>query len=121
MQKTIDEALHMQAVKHPNRAEPEETSPAEQEITETERECNERNLQRGPNRIARAHQVRTPLLHTGGFPLIKPSEVCPPESAMTRTRYVIDGIGVRVVIAMICDPGAGSTGTVETGKKNQDL
>ena len=36
MQKTVDETLHMEAVEHSNRAEPEKTGPAKQEIAEAE-------------------------------------------------------------------------------------
>ena len=36
VQKAVDEALHMEAIKHSNCAEPEETGPAEEEIAEAE-------------------------------------------------------------------------------------
>ena len=36
MKKTVDEALHMEAVEHPDRAEPEEAGPAKKEVTEAE-------------------------------------------------------------------------------------
>jgi hypothetical protein len=36
MQKTVDEALHVQAIEHSDRTEPKETGPAKHEITEAE-------------------------------------------------------------------------------------
>ena len=40
---------------------------------------------------------------------------------MTRARYVIDCVRVRMMIAMIRDPGAGRARSVETRKENQNL
>jgi hypothetical protein len=45
----------------------------------------------------------------------------PPESAMPRAGYVVDRVGIRVVIAMIRDPCARGAGAIETREKDEDL
>src|SRR5262249_52395117 len=114
VKEAIDDTLQVQTVEHPDRAEPKETGPAKQEIAEAGRDDDERSLQLGPNRISRVHQIRTPLLHAGWFPLIQPSKMRPPEAAVTRARYIVNRVGIRMVVAMICDPGARSPGPIKT-------
>ena len=121
VKEAVDETLHVQTVEHPDRAEPKETGPAKEEVTEAGRDGDKRSLQLGPNRISRAHQIRTPLLHTGWFPLIQPSEMRPPEAAVTRAGHIVNRVGIRVVVAMICDPSAWSPGSVKTCAENQNL
>ena len=121
MQKTIHESLHMQAVNHSNGAEPEKPSPAKQEISKADRDCDKCGLKLGPNHVSRMHQIGAPLLHTGRLPLVKPSQVRPPEATVTRTGHIINRVGVCMMIAMICDPGTRGAGTVETRKENQNL
>src|SRR5207247_1889523 len=106
MQQAIDEALHVKAVDHADGADPEEARPPKQEVAEYEGNSDERDLKLRPNRVPRPHQIRAPLLHAGRLPLIEPSQVCPPEPAVTGTRYIVDRVGVGVMIAMIRDPRA---------------
>src|SRR5205823_6487645 len=102
-------------------AEPKETGPAKKEVTETERSCDKRKLHLRPERVSRTHQVGTPLLHARGFPLVKPSEMSPPETAMPRTRHVVDGVGIRMVISMVRNPGTRRSGSIEDCEKDQNL
>src|SRR6185436_10035037 len=45
----------------------------------------------------------------------------PPEATMTRARHVVDRIGVRVMIAMICNPRLRRARAVENGKEHKKL
>src|SRR5215831_6521058 len=111
----------MEAVEQADGAEPEEAGPAEEEISEKERHDNQRNLELRPDGIPRPHHVRAPLLHARRFPLVQPPQVCPPEPSVPRTRDVVDGIRVRMMIPVVRDPGARSPRTVETRKENESL
>src|SRR5438552_2890403 len=121
MQQAVHETLHVQAVHHPNGANPEEAGPTEQEIAEADRNRDERDLQLRPERIAGTDHVGTPFLHTRWFPLIEPSKMRPPESAMPRTRDVVDGVGVRVMVSVVRDPRAGRSRAIEDCEENQNL
>jgi hypothetical protein len=37
-------------------------------------------LRLGPEKVPRADEIRAPLVHARGFPLIEPSKMCPPEA-----------------------------------------
>src|SRR5262245_42811997 len=66
-------------------------------------------------------QIRTPLLHAGRFPLVEPAQMRPPETTVARTRHIIDGVRVRMMIAMIRNPRARRAGSIETREKDQQL
>src|SRR5438105_11517628 len=121
MEQAIHDALHVQAVKHSNGAEPEETGPAKEQVSEAERKCDERNLQPGPQRVSRTHQIRAPLLHARRFPLVEPAQMGPPETTMARARHVVDRVGVGVMISMVRDPSARGARAVGDRKKNENL
>lgn len=121
VQKAVHEALPVQAVEHADSAEPKESGPAEEEVSEAERDGHERYLDPGPDGVSRFHQVGAPLRHARRLPLVEPSEVGPPESAMTRARHVVDRVGVGVMVPVICDPCARSTRAVEDGEENKNL
>src|SRR5215471_10865975 len=121
MQQAVYEALAMQAIDHANCADPEKAGPAKQEITKEEGNNNEWDLKLCPDHVSGPDQIRAPFLHAGGFPLIKPAQMRPPESAMPRARDVVNGIGIRVVIPVVSHPGVRRSGTVEYGAEYQEL
>src|SRR5919197_2311214 len=94
MKQAVHDALHMEAVQHPNGAEPEETGPAEEQVSKTERKGDQRNLKLGPERVPRPHQIREPLLHARWFPLVEPTQMSPPETAVTRARDIVDRVRI---------------------------
>src|SRR5438552_14335539 len=104
MQKTVHEGLHVKTVDQADRAYPEQAGPAEQEVTKKDGSDDERDLKLGPNRISLADQIRTPLLHRRWFPLIQPSQMRPPESAVAGAGDILDRIGFGMVISMVRDP-----------------
>src|SRR5438093_7072351 len=105
MQDTVDERLHMKAVHEPNGAHPKQSRPSEKKIAKTNRDKNQRGLKPCPRHVPGPDQIRTPLFHGRRIPLIEPSQVSPPESAVPRAGNVINCFGFRMMIAMICDPG----------------
>src|SRR4051794_39121005 len=106
VKQAVYKTLHMEAIEQPDRAEPEESGPAEEEVSKTERDHDERSLELGPDRIPRLHQVRAPLLHAGGFPLVQPAQVSPPEAAMPRARYIIQRVRICMMVSVVRDPCA---------------
>lgn len=121
VKKTVDEGLHMKTVDKPDRADPKEAGPAKQEIAKTDRNEDQRNLELAPNRVSRLDQIRTPLFHRRRPPLIQPSEMGPPEPAMTGAGHVFDRIGLRVVISMVRYPRARHARTIEHGCEDEHL
>src|ERR1041385_3360416 len=85
MQEAVYKALHVEAIRHSKRAKPKQTGPAKKKVTEAEGGGNKWNLQLCPEGVSRPHHVWTPLFHARRLPLIEPSKVSPPESAMTST------------------------------------
>src|SRR3989442_15998610 len=106
MKQAIHEALHMQAIQQANGTKPKETRPAEKEVAETERNCDKRDLHLCPEGISSTHYIGAPLFHARGFPLIKPSQMRPPNPAMARTGDIVHGVRIRVMISVVRDPCA---------------
>src|SRR5882672_3917105 len=103
MKQAVYESLHMQDVNEPDRTCPEQSRPAEKEVTETDGRDDKRNLNLVPSHVSRPDHVRTPPFHRGWFPLIQPSQMRPPEAAVPWAGYVIYGVRICMMIAMICD------------------
>ena len=45
----------------------------------------------------------------------------PPEAAVAWAGNVVNGVRIRVMISVVCDPGTGRTGAVEHRKENENL
>lgn len=121
MEETIHEGLHVEAIDQTERSEPEETCPTEQEVAEGQGYHDQVRLHLGPEKISGADQVGAPLIHARRLPLIEPSQVRPPETAMPRAGYIVDGICVCVMIAMVRDPRARRARSIEDREENENL
>jgi len=121
VQQTVYERLHVQAVHKTNGAHPEQPYPTKKKITEADRQDDQRNLNCLPCQVARMNQVWTPLLHGRRSPLVQPSHMCPPESAVAWTGNVFNCIGVGMMISVIRDPRARRTRSIEDSTKNKEL
>src|SRR5262245_54293308 len=121
MQQTIHEALHVKAIQHADCAEPKKTGPAKKQVTEADGNDDERNLKLGPDGVSREHEIGAPLFHARRLTRIEPPKVSPPNPTVSWTGDIIDCVGVRMMIPMICDPSAGRTRPVVTSEKNQNL
>src|SRR5881409_1962782 len=121
MEEAVDHALHVQAIQQANGTKPKETRPAEKEVAETERNCDKRDLHLCPEGVSSAHYIGAPLFHARRFPLVKPSQMRPPKPAVARTRDIVHGVRIRVMISMVRDPCARGTRTVKNRAKNQKL
>src|SRR3954470_5356872 len=107
MQQAVHECLHVKAVDEANCAHPEQTAPSKEQITESDGYQNQRSLQFVPCQITSAEEVRTPLIHRRGPPLIQPSHVRPPETTVTRAGNIVESICVGVMVSVVRDPGTG--------------
>ena len=70
MKQAVYKSLHVQNVDEPNCTHPEQSSPAEEEVAETDGGDDERNLNLVPDLVSRTDYIGTPPLHRGGFPLV---------------------------------------------------
>src|SRR5207237_6205116 len=104
-----------------NCPKPEKARPTKQKITQTDRRDDKRDLKLGPNCISKPDQIRTPLLHRRRLPLIKPSQMSPPESAVAGTGDILDRISLRMVISMVRDPCVWRPRSIEHGSADEHL
>ena len=121
VKQAVNERLHMQDVDKPNRTNPEQARPAEQEVAKTDGDEDERDLKLVPRHVSRPHDIGTPLPHRGRFPLIQPPQMCPPETAVPRAGHVVNGVCVCMMITMICDPRARRARSVEYCGEHKQL
>jgi len=121
VQQAVDERLHVQRVHQANGAQPEEASPPEEEVAERDGDHQKQRLDLYPEHIAGLDHIGCPLFHRRRCPLIQPAQVCPPESAVTRTRNIFECVRVGMMLSVIRNPRAWGSGPIEACEENQDL